>query len=41
MCRRKIDAFCSDGKKLGDYNEGRNGSLLTLLFYMTFLLTEL
>lgn len=27
--------------KLGDYNVGRNGPLLTLPFYMGFLLTEL
>jgi hypothetical protein len=26
--------------KVGDYNVGRNGKLLTLPFYMTFLLTE-
>ena len=26
--------------KLGDYNVGRNGPLLTLPFYMAFLLTE-
>ena len=27
--------------KLGDYNVGRNGPLLTLPFYMAFLLTEI
>ena len=27
--------------KLGDYNVGRDGALLTLPFYMGFLLTEL
>ena len=26
--------------KLGDYNVGRNGDLLTLPMYMTFMLTE-
>lgn len=26
--------------KLGDYNIGRNGPLLTIPFYMAFLLTE-
>ena len=26
--------------KVGDYNVGRNGQLLTLPFYMLFLLTE-
>lgn len=30
-----------DALKLGDYNIGRNGALLTLPFYMGFLLTEL
>lgn len=27
--------------KFGDYNVGRNGLLLTLPFYMAFLLTEI
>ena len=30
-----------DALKLGDYNVGREGALLTLPFYMGFLLTEL
>ena len=27
--------------KIGDYNVGRDGALLTIPFYMAFLLTEL
>jgi hypothetical protein len=28
------------GLKIGDYNVGRNGAVLTLPFYMAFLLDE-
>ena len=38
MYKRKIEV--NHAIKFGDYNVGRNGTLLTLPFYMAFLLTD-
>ncbi len=48
MYKRKIEAILQEWKnqtkhaiKCGDYNIGRQGALLTIPFYMAFLLKEL